>query len=387
MTHIEASSSRRRLLSGGLPVPADDDKFALGGCQIGRAWLGRVPSAHGRPDVDLRRACTDETTQPSFSVPGVTAHPPRFPAPTFLGSRLVCLGLPRVAAAIGAALSSFVSHCTLTIGALVPEGHTIYRHAREHNRSLRGRVVRADSPQGRFAAGASLVDGRTLLRAEAVGKHLFHQYDGQVWLHVHLGLYGEWRTGAQPMPPARGALRLRLWTDAVWWELRGATACEVLTRPEVTAIRTRLGPDPLRRNADPDRAYARIGRSRAPIAALLMDQSVLAGVGNVYRAELLFRHGIDPYRQGQDVSAPVWAAMWDDLVALMRDGVRRGQIVTSRPPYRRRSRVFVYRRAGEPCLVCGTTVRTQTLLARNLFWCPVCQAATGSADESGNAAW
>lgn len=271
----------------------------------------------------------------------------------------------------------------------MPEGHTIYRQAREHNQTLRGHLIRADSPQGRFAAGAALVDGRTLLRAEAVGKHLFHQYDGQLWLHVHLGLYGEWRTGTPPLPTPRGALRLRLWTDDVWWELRGATACEVLTRPEVAAIRNRLGPDPLRRNADPQRAYARIGRSRAPIAALLMDQSVLAGVGNVYRAELLFRHGIDPFRPGQDVSPERWSAMWTDLVALMRDGVRRGRIVTTRPAQRRRSRVYVYRRAGEQCLVCGTPVRTQPLLARNLFWCPVCQptTATASGGGPGSGAW
>lgn len=206
---------------------------------------------------------------------------------------------------------------------------------------------------------------------------------------MHLGLYGEWRTGPQPMPPPLGALRLRLWTDDNWWELRGATACEVLTRPEVTAIRRRLGPDPLRRNADPDRAYARISRSRAPIGALLMDQSVLAGVGNVYRVELLYRHGLDPYRPGQDVSLEQWSQMWADLVGLMRDGVRRGQIVTTRAEHRRRSRVYVYRRTGEPCLVCGTLVRTEVLLTRNLFWCPVCQRAfaTATADGHGNAAW
>lgn len=274
----------------------------------------------------------------------------------------------------------------------MPEGHTIYRQAREHNRSLRGHVVRADSPQGRFAAGAALLDGKTLIRAEAVGKHLFHQYDGQLWLHVHLGLYGEWRTGGPPMPPARGALRLRLWTPEVWWELRGATACEVLTRREVLGIRNRLGPDPLRRNADPERAYARIGRSRAPIAGLLMDQSVLAGVGNVYRAEVLFRHGIDPYRPGAEVPREQWSQLWADLVALMRDGVRRGRIVTTRSEHRRRSRTYVYRRAGEACLVCGTPIRTQSLLARNLFWCPTCQPpaaatrASPAAAGSGSAA-
>lgn len=257
----------------------------------------------------------------------------------------------------------------------MPEGHTIHRQAREHNRELRGRPVHADSPQGRFAAGAALINGRTLLRAEAVGKHLFHHYDGQLWLHVHLGLYGEWRTGELPAPVPRGAVRLRLWSDSRWWELRGATTCEVLTRPEVNAIRARLGPDPLRRNADPDLAYARIARSQAPIGALLMDQSVLAGVGNVYRAELLFRHGLNPHRPGRELTTVQWALMWADLVKLMREGVRRGTIVTTRAGSRARrdSNVYVYRRTGQPCLVCRTPILTEVLLARNLFWCPHCQ--------------
>lgn len=367
-------------------MPADDHQIRLGGRQVGRAGAGGVPGAHGCSDVDLGGSGAHQSAEPALGVGALGARTGNPPAPACRGRRFVCLGRGNVTDPPPASL---VAHVAGPFDrSAVPEGHTIYRQAREHNHTLRGYAVRADSPQGRFAAGAALIDGRTLLRAEAVGKHLFHQYDGQLWLHVHLGLYGEWRTGTPPFPPARGALRLRLWTENVWWELRGATACEVLTRPEVTAIRNRLGPDPLRRNADPDRVYARIGRSRAPIAALLMDQSVLAGVGNVYRAELLFRHKIDPHRPGRDVSPEQWAAMWIDLVTLMRDGVRRGRIVTTRPPYRRRSRVYVYRRTGEPCLVCGTPVRTQTLLARNLFWCPVCQphsATTG--DGSGTGAW
>lgn len=268
----------------------------------------------------------------------------------------------------------------------MPEGHTIYRVARAHNRTLRGRRVHADSPQGRFAGGAALLDGHELRRAEAVGKHLFHRYGGGSWLHVHLGLYGEWRTGDLPMPAPRGAVRLRLWTDHTWWELRGATACEVLTTPEVQAIRDRLGPDPLRRNADSGSAFLRITRSPTAIGALLMNQAVLAGVGNVYRAELLFRHGIDPHRPGSSLETATWTAMWTDLVALMRDGVRRGRIVTTRPGDRRRSPVYVYRRTGEPCLVCATPIRTEIMVARNLYWCPVCQppvTMTAGAPGSG----
>ena len=269
----------------------------------------------------------------------------------------------------------------------MPEGHTIYRLARAHNRTLRGHVVHADSPQSRFAAGAGLLDGRLLRQAEAVGKHLFHRYEGRVWLHVHLGLYGEWRTGEQPMPEPRGAVRLRLWTEDVWWDLRGATACEVLTPPEVLAMKARLGPDPLRHIADVAAAYRRIGRSPTAIGALLMNQEVLAGVGNVYRAELLFRHGLDPHRPGTTVPPDLWARMWADLVELMRDGVRRGRIVTTRPGDRRRGPFYVYRRTGEPCLVCATPIRTQELVKRNLYWCPTCQPpwAAGSLSRPAGA--
>src|SRR6185437_14100713 len=119
----------------------------------------------------------------------------------------------------------------------------------------------------------------------------------------------------------------------------------------------RLGPDPLRRDADPTRAWQRIRRSRTSIAALLMDQAVVAGIGNVYRAELLFRHRIDPYLPGQALPLASWEAMWLDLVPLMRHGVRVGRIETIRPAdrVRKRGRLapeearYVYRRAGLPC--------------------------------------
>jgi formamidopyrimidine-DNA glycosylase len=169
--------------------------------------------------------------------------------------------------------------------------------------------------------------------------------------------------------------------DGVWTDLRGATVCEAISDPEVDAILARLGPDPLRRRQDPAKAHARIARSRTAVGALLMDQSVLAGVGNVYRAELLFRHRVSPFRPGRDIDAGLWTAMWTDLVALMRDGVKAGRIVTTRREDRARRRGpaepadahYVYRRTDLPCRVCGTGVRTQEMVGRNLYWCPVCQ--------------
>ena len=268
----------------------------------------------------------------------------------------------------------------------MPEGHTLYRLAREQSSLFAGRPVHVSSPQGRFAVGAALLDGRVMEEAFSYGKHLFARFGGDT-LHVHLGLYGSFTSGTGSPAPARGAVRMR-WEatgpdgGGVWADLRGPTACEMLAAPEVAAILDRLGPDPLRPRADPSAAHRRISRSRTAIGALLMDQSVLAGVGNVYRAELLYRHGVSPFRPGRAIDADVWAAMWTDLSTLMRAGVRLGRIVTTRPEHRKRRRGpaqqedahYVYRRTGLPCRVCGTEVRTEEMVGRNLYWCPVCQA-------------
>jgi len=200
-------------------------------------------------------------------------------------------------------------------------------------------------------------------------------------VHVHLGLYGTFTEAPVPMPLPVGQVRMRI-VGAEWGtDLRGPTACEVMDEAQVSAIVARLGPDPLRRDADPELAWARISKSRKSIGALLMDQSVIAGVGNVYRSELLFRHHIDPYRLGRDVSGAEFTDAWADLVELMKIGVRRGKIVVVRPEHDHgppsyapnRPRTYVYRRAGEPCRVCATPVRTAELEGRNVFWCPTCQ--------------
>lgn len=262
----------------------------------------------------------------------------------------------------------------------MPEGHTLHRLARLHQRRYAGSRVRVSSPQGRFA-DAAFLDGREFRRASAWGKHLFHQYEGTAIVHVHLGLYGTFREHRTPMPEPRGQIRMRIVGDGYGTDLRGPTACEVIDEVQMAMILDRLGPDPLREDADPESAWSRIVKSRRAIGALLMDQSVLAGVGNVYRSELLFRHGIDPYRPGRDIDADEFAAAWTDLVELMKVGVRRGRIIVVRPEHDhgapaygpRRPRTYVYRRAGEPCRLCGTTVLTAEMEGRNLFWCPGCQ--------------
>jgi endonuclease-8 len=267
----------------------------------------------------------------------------------------------------------------------MPEGHTLHRLAGLHQEWFSGRTVEVSSPQGRFAPQAERVDGRVLARAHAYGKHLFHVYGPDAIVHVHLGLIGEFTDYDLPEPPVRGQVRLRMLGESKGTDLRGPTICELLTEVECESIFARLGPDPLRGDAEPDLAFARINRSRLPISALLLDQKILAGVGNVYRAEVLFRHGIDPLTPGKELGYERWLFIWSDLVELMADGVRKGRIDTVLPEHepetmgrsarvdRHGGEVYVYRRGGQPCLVCGSMIRKADLMGRNLFWCPTCQ--------------
>jgi endonuclease-8 len=277
----------------------------------------------------------------------------------------------------------------------MPEGHTLHRLAHDLTDAFAGRPVRVGSPQGRFDAEARQLDGQVLEGAQAWGKQLFLEFPGERYIHIHLGLIGGLRLmpyDDQPPPPI-GQVRLRLVGEGTVADLRGATACDLWTREQVDAAIAKLGPDPLRppdAGGDPLKAWARIGRSQRSIASLLMDQTVLAGVGNVYRAELLFRHRVDPYRRGDALTRKQWLAMWDDLVALMHDGVAKNRIDTVRDEHTPEAmgrdarvddhggEVYVYRRTGQPCHVCGAVVRTAELEGRNLFWCPRCQRASRS---------
>ncbi|MEU3945544.1 DNA-formamidopyrimidine glycosylase family protein [Streptomyces sp. NPDC029526] len=275
----------------------------------------------------------------------------------------------------------------------MPEGHTIHRLAEDYAAAFAGRgPLRVTSPQGKFSDAAALLDHSPLHTADAHGKHLFLGFrdpdpEHTDWVHIHLGLFGKVAFGSAPAPPPTDTVRLRLADDRTFVDLRGPTTCALVNDAEKRAIHDRLGPDPLRPDADPAAAYRRISRSRTTIAALLMDQKVIAGVGNVYRAEVLFRHGIDPYRAGRDITPGEWEAIWADLVMLMREGVRTNRIDTVRPEHTPEAmgrpprvddhggEVYVYRRAARPCHVCGEEIRTAGLAARNLFWCPGCQRA------------
>lgn len=351
----------------------------------------------------------------------------------------------------------------------MPEGHSVHRIALQLAADLVGHRVRASSPQGRFAGGAELLDGSTVLASRAVGKHLlvaFHDgvTAGRVpegrgtlrWLRVHLGLYGAWdfhgqvsplsdagapvrsigaprarrdvrmgesdsfvtpggaraagpealETDALPFPPEPvGQVRLRLMTEHTVADLRGPSACEVLTPDDVARLLERAGPDPrVLTWTDPltggtttpwpdaeSTVVERVTRRGVAIGQLLMEPTVVSGIGNIYRAEMLFRAGLDPHTPGRLVPTEVVRDLWRDWVGLLDDGVRTGVMLTrTKIDHTRRDdpdvaaareaaiaevalRYAVYGRADQPCLVCGNPVRLELMAARKLFWCGTCQ--------------
>ena len=324
----------------------------------------------------------------------------------------------------------------------MPEGHSVHRIARQFGLHFVGKPARVSSPQGRFAAGAAQLDGHVMVAAIAVGKQMFLEFEHGLWLRVHLGIYGAWdfsgditadatiagangrmgqtnqrgalvdgafedslasigaprrtrlrmaeqeRVGEldSTFPPEPiGAVRVRLLTDVTCADLRGPTACEVLEAEQVQAVIDRLGPDPLldKGREGEDRFTATVLKKPTSIALLLMDQSVVAGIGNVYRAEMLFRARLNPHTPGKALSEETVRALWKDWAKLLKIGVETGQMMTMDGLRRaakdaalanRADRHWVYHRTGEPCRVCGTPIVMEELGGRKLYWCPSCQA-------------
>ncbi|MFC5938448.1 Fpg/Nei family DNA glycosylase [Corynebacterium choanae] len=268
----------------------------------------------------------------------------------------------------------------------MPEGHVLHRLAGELNRRFAGKVLEISSPQGRFQAEANLLQGVPFDHAEAYGKQLFLHFatpQPERIIFIHLGLIGKFRF-YEHTPPA-GIIRLQLVSDDTYAVLTGPQWCRLIDEPTREQAIRKLGADPLRASSDPGAIWPRIKRSSRPFGELLMDQSLFAGVGNIYRAEVLFRAGIAPKRKGKRILRREFDAVYADLVELMALGVRDGRIDTVRPAHLPEAmgrpprddahggEVYVYRRAGEPCYVCGTPIRHEIMGNRNLFYCPTCQ--------------
>lgn len=263
----------------------------------------------------------------------------------------------------------------------MPEGHTIHREARLQRAGLGSGPITACSPQGRFHAGAQRIDGRRIETIDAVGKHLLYRFEGRRFLHVHLGLVGRFTMhGADPPPPSPNT-RLSLHGDATVY-LIGPATCELLDPLQVKSLVERLGPDPLDTAADPDGFFQAMERRSTPIGATMLDQGVIAGIGNVYRSELLFLTGIHPDRPAGELSPHERETLWKLAVEHLAEGERIGRIVTVAPREvgaARRSelpkelRLYVYQRWHQPCRRCGTEITRWELGGRLIWACPSCQ--------------
>jgi len=274
----------------------------------------------------------------------------------------------------------------------MPEGHTLHHHCRRHHGWFAGAAIRCTSPQGRFADGAGQLDGQVVSTVRAKGKHAFWTVPDAGVLHIHLGLYGRFVDHALPPPEPRGAVRLRVVGADRALDLIGPTRCELMTPDEAAAKQAKLGEDPLRDDADPERALRRLAKTKRPIGAALLDQSLIAGIGNVYRAELLFLAGLDPHTPARDVPPDTLRKLWNDAVTLLTVGAVHnsihvvGEAVEGPPgsatvdpadfevPSRygpRVDRLWVYKRPA--CKLCGADIVVEEIGGRTAYRCPSCQ--------------
>jgi endonuclease-8 len=246
----------------------------------------------------------------------------------------------------------------------VPEGDALHRAA-ERLRVLEGDVITAESPHPRAAVlgVAERIDGRRLESVEALGKNLLLTFEGGVVLRSHLRMRGRWHI-------QHAGARI---VGKPWLVLRGARWEAVQRNGPVLELTARavagLGPDIMLAPPDVDemvRRFRAVGQARA-IGEALLDQRLVAGIGNLWRAEALFEAGLSPWLSLRDVSDEELRSLLSSASTLMRG------------PRRRRR---VYRRAGLPCRRCSTRIlaRPQGEHARTAYWCPACQRGTGAAE-------
>jgi endonuclease-8 len=268
----------------------------------------------------------------------------------------------------------------------MPEGDTIYRSARAQRAALAGREVigvHTTVPQIRSLGPQRLV-GQTVADVEPRGKHLLHWFHPtDLALHTHMMMTGSWhlyRPG-EPWRKPRGRARIALEVPGVTAVCFSAPVCELLSRRQVDRHPSiaRLRPDALEEQTDLAEARRRLdARPDTPIGEALLDQAVLAGVGNVYKVEVLWLHRVDPWAS----VAQVPPSTRDELLAtaerLLKANVvpgSSGPITTTATGRRGGDRLHVYGRARRPCPRCATPIRVARLgeQARVTYWCPRCQ--------------
>lgn len=265
----------------------------------------------------------------------------------------------------------------------MPEGDTIHRVTAVLSRELTGRTL--DRLELRGAAEIRELAGSRVEAVEAHGKHMFVHLDAGWSVRVHLGMHGTWRRQHAKERRPRAPTVLMVAGDVAWVCTRAYRAETVRTQALRTHPRlARLGPDLL---ADPPDIDGAMRRARLPahagreIGDALMDQRIAAGIGNVYKSEVLFEVRVHPRARVRDLDDATLAALFETAARLMRANLKTRQRETvplRRRPHAGSRRHWVYMRGGRPCLECGTPIRRflQGDMGRSTYWCPACQGAS-----------
>jgi endonuclease VIII len=253
----------------------------------------------------------------------------------------------------------------------VPEGDTIHRIARRMNAALAGREIdraEAPSPRSPLHHRAEELHGRTLESAEARGKHLIAHFSGDVALHSHLGMNGRWFVAADGELPRR-----RPWLLVASGRAHASqSGGQILRIVSESRVRNdpglmQLGPDPLGPDFDSEEAAARLTEMGAgrEVGDAVLDQRIVAGIGNAIRTEGLFQAKVSPWRRVDDLDP-------DEAIEVIRQNERVMQVALERG---RRPR-SIYGGTREPCPRCGGRIssRGQGDANRIAYWCPSCQS-------------
>ncbi|GGB74652.1 hypothetical protein N798_10280 [Knoellia flava TL1] len=266
----------------------------------------------------------------------------------------------------------------------MPEGDSVFKLARRLDRSLRGRVVRRSDFRIPRLATKDVAD-RTVLEHATHGKHLLTRFSGDVTLHSHLRMDGEWsvtRPGRRLPSRLMHEVRLVLALDSgsTVWGLRLHDLALVATANE-HLVTGHLGPDPLRDDWDPLEAARRLrARAGMPLVSALLDQTALAGLGNLWANELAFLAGVSPWTPVGDVD--VDRLVERAALALRHSATVPGAYQVTTGTSRHGEDHWVSGRQRRPCLRCGTVVLMVDEVPgdaanRRTWWCPHCQPGPG----------
>ena len=265
----------------------------------------------------------------------------------------------------------------MDINFVMPEGDTLFRIARTLTQALVGRPLTVVESTVPALAAAQLV-GRTTVAVAAHGKNLMIRLDDERTIYSHLRMTGSWhvyRPREKWQKPRSGA-RLVLVTAEILAVCFYAPVIELLAPGGVQrhAVLTQLGPDVLAPDFDVAAAARRLDDPR-PIGEVVMDQRVIAGIGNVYKSELLFTERIDPWRPASTLGPAQRTALIEQTLKLMIPNLRPGAGMRTTRASLGGPRQWVYGRSGEECMVCGTkiTMRRQGAAGRSTYYCPKCQ--------------